>query len=124
MTPFGENRGGTPTGGLPPQQGAEPHRKVRRLLNSVCRRSASFICFFSVFAWLADTDRDRPAATAGYSSKSGSQARSFVTTKSGERANLLVSVAKAQLGRKKAHRENGEAWPCRTVTFSSLNRSC
>jgi len=39
-----QDRGGTPTGELPLKVGQSRTRSVRRLLNSVCRRSASFRC--------------------------------------------------------------------------------
>jgi hypothetical protein len=40
MIPLGESRGGTPTDERAPK-GREPHRKMRRIRISVCRRSAS-----------------------------------------------------------------------------------
>src|SRR4029077_20827928 len=44
IIPLGENRGGTPSSVRAPK-GRAPHRKMRRWLPCVCRRSASFIYF-------------------------------------------------------------------------------
>jgi hypothetical protein len=46
MIPLGESRGGTPTSVRAPK-GRAPHRKMRRLVPCVCRRSASFNLFRS-----------------------------------------------------------------------------
>jgi hypothetical protein len=45
MIPSGESRGGTPSSVRAPKERA-PHRKMRRWLPCVCRRSASFIYLF------------------------------------------------------------------------------
>ena len=46
MSPSGKNRGGTPEGVRVPKGRALQPAKLRRLRNSVLRRSASFILFF------------------------------------------------------------------------------